>query len=162
VQPPPVVPPPVEPPPVQPPPVVPPPTGSPVEKAQGQPAVASSFEPAPWFEPQLGNDGRDDSRWSSMFTDSEWWQVDLGRSRWVDKVVIAWNEWAFASRWRIETSADGTAWTTAGEGSQGDPPSTTTTSFAARQARFVRVRGLERGTANGISFSELKVWGAAD
>ena len=83
------------------------------DKALGRPATASSVEKA-GLEPHLGNDGNSSTRWSSSFADDQWWQVDLGSPRNVDRVTINW-EIAHASRYQILTSTNGTSFTLAAE-----------------------------------------------
>ena len=142
-----------------------------VDKALNQPASASSFQETselPASETCIpctankGNDGRSRTRWGSAFDDpSPSWQVDLGSSRLVDTVVIDWEE-SFATRYRIEASLDGTAFTPVAPeqtGSEGDR----TTRFAAVSARFVRITGLGKANADkGISFWSAQVLGPPD
>ncbi|MBA2637573.1 MAG: discoidin domain-containing protein [Solirubrobacterales bacterium] len=130
-----------------------------IEKAAGKPTSASSVEKA-GIEAAKGNDGSMATRWGSSFTDGQWWQVDLGSARSVSQVRVDW-EGAYASRYRISVSSDGTNWTTAAEQSATDD-SAQTTSFTERSARYVRLTSLTRGTRFGISFYELKVLGTAD
>ena len=52
-------------------------------------------------------DGSLSTRWGSTATDSQWWQVDLGSVRKVERVELNW-EAAYASRYKIQTSTDGT------------------------------------------------------
>ncbi len=132
------------------------------DKARGMTATASSTQDA---DPALYGaaravDGDRGTRWSSERQDDQWWQVDLGSARSVDRVQIDW-EAAFASRYRILTSLDGSDWSPAGETTQSVAGSRTT-AFATRVARYVRVLGLERGTQFGLSFFEARVLGPAD
>jgi hypothetical protein len=86
--------------------------------------------------------------------------VDLGRVRSIDTVRLGW-EHAYASRYRILTSLDGQSFDVAAEVSL-DQPVARKTSFAVRQARYVRVQALERATPYGISLWEAEVYGPAD
>jgi hypothetical protein len=130
-----------------------------VEKAVGKPVTASSFEKA-GLEAAKGNDNNMTTRWGSAWTDGQWWQVDLGSAQAVSQVKVAW-EGAYASKYRVSTSVDGTSWTTAAEESAAGAGERTT-SPAERNARYVRLTAVTRGTRYGISFYELKVLGAQE
>ncbi|WP_211260504.1 discoidin domain-containing protein [Amycolatopsis jejuensis] len=77
--------------------------------AQGKTATASSQDLV--FNPP-GNavDGRDNTRWSSNYTDNQWIQVDLGAPVAFDRVVLTW-ETAYALTFTVQVSADGAKWT---------------------------------------------------
>ena len=134
---------------------------NPVEKAAGHPATASSIEAAlPSATADKAVDGSSTTRWSSSVGDNRWWQVDLGRTRQVDKVTINWEN-AYASRYRIMTSTDGASYTQAADVSIPSAGIHTTT-FASRDARYVRIEGVTRATPYGISFWEVQVFGVND
>ena len=67
-------------------------------------------------------------------------------------------EAAYASRYKILTSTDGTNFTEAADVSITSPGLKTTT-FTARDARYVRVLGVTRATQYGISFWDARVYG---
>ena len=119
-------------------------------------ATASSIEEA-GFEAGKANDGNASTRWSSLYTDSQWWQVDLGSAQQVDEVKINW-EAAYGARYQIQTSTDGKTFTTAAEVTDTGAGVKTTT-FAARSARYVKVQGVKRGTQWGYSFWSAEVFG---
>ena len=100
------------------------------------------------------------TRWSSNFSNNQWWQVDLGRTRKVDRVTLNW-EAAYASSYRIQTSTNGTSFTQAASVSITSPGVKTTT-FTARDARYVRILGVTRATPYGFSFWDASVFGPAD
>jgi hypothetical protein len=140
-----------------PPPPPPPPVSQ--EKATGATATASSVEKV-GFEAGKAVDGVATTRWSSARVDDQWWQVDLGRSRKVDAVELNW-EAAYARQYRIQTSVDGATFTDAATvniSSSG----LKRTDFAVRDARYVRVLGVVRATAYGISFWDARVFGPSD
>jgi hypothetical protein len=128
-------------------------------KAAGQPTTSSSSE-SPGLTPGYAVDGSLTTRWSSGFSESQWWQVDLGASRQVDRVEIDW-EYAYASRYRILTSLDGVTFSEAADVSMLGA-GLKATSFPARAARYVRVEGITRATIYGISFWEARVYGPTD
>ncbi len=122
-------------------------------------ATASSVE-ASGLEAPKAVDGNSATRWSSKFQNSQWWRVDLGRARAVDTVTLNW-ETAYASRYQIRTSTNGTTFTTAADVTI-TAPGVRTTQFASRSARYVRIVGVTRATQWGISFWDASVFGAPD
>src|SRR2546429_9474933 len=78
--------------------------------SQGKPATASSTENA-GTPASAAVDGDTGTRWSSLFSDPQWLQVDLGGPATVSQVVLRW-EAAYATAFQIQTSTDGTTWTT--------------------------------------------------
>jgi hypothetical protein len=83
--------------------------------------------------------------------------VDLGAVKNVDRVEVNW-EAAYASTYRIQTSTDGTTFTTAATVSIPSARLESTT-FPARSVRYVRLVGDTRATPYGISFWDLRVFG---
>ncbi len=124
--------------------------------SQGRPASASSSQAAD-TNPERAVDGDPGTRWSSAWSDPQWLRVDLGTTAAVSRVVLRW-EAAYASAYRIETSADGTAWT---------PIHTTTTGRGGTETldvtgtgRYVRLLGTARATGYGYSLFEFEVYGS--
>ncbi|WP_326811700.1 beta-N-acetylglucosaminidase domain-containing protein [Streptomyces scopuliridis] len=121
--------------------------------------ATSSADETPDFPAAAALDGDPVSRWSSPVEDGAWWQVELARPARVGQVVLHWQE-AYASRYRIQVSADGRTWRTAaavGDGGGGRE----TVGMDARDARFVRVQGEGRGTRFGYSLFSVEVYGVA-
>jgi hypothetical protein len=123
--------------------------------SQGKPATASSTENAgtPAANAVDGNTG---TRWSSAFSDPQWIQVDLGATATISQVILNW-ESAYATAYQIQTSANGTTWTTV---------YSTTTSTGGVQTltvsgsgRYVRMNGTARATGYGYSLWEFQVYG---
>lgn len=56
-------------------------------------------------------DGNTGTRWSSAFSDPQWIQVDLGSAQPICQVVLTWEN-AYAKAFLIQTSNDGTTWST--------------------------------------------------
>jgi Beta-1,3-glucanase/F5/8 type C domain len=125
--------------------------------SQGRPATASSVENS--GTPAAGAfDGSTATRWSSQFADPQWLRVDLGASRSVTRVRLTW-EAAYAKAYQIQTSADGSTWstvysTTTGTGGVEDR------TFTASTGRYVRVLGTQRATQYGYSLWEMEVYGS--
>ncbi len=87
----------------------------------------------------------------------EWIRIDLGAIYSVSRVSLTWEN--NSKSYLIETSTDGTAWqpaysTAAGKGGVDE------VSFAAVNARFVRVTGTLRVNQYGYSIYELRVFAA--
>ncbi|MDX6336937.1 MAG: hypothetical protein QOG05_4277, partial [Streptosporangiaceae bacterium] len=124
--------------------------------SQGQPATASSTENAgtPASNAVDGNTG---TRWSSAFSDPQWLQVDLGASASITQVVLQW-EAAYATGFQIQTSADGTNWTTIYSTTTGTGG--TQTLNVSGTGRYVRMYGTARATAYGYSLWEFQVYGS--
>jgi beta-glucosidase len=126
--------------------------------SQGKPATASSSESGA-FPASAAVDGDAGTRWSSAFADPQWIQVDLGSTATVSQVVLQW-EAAYATAFRIQTSADGVSWTniystTAGTGG-------TQTLNVSGSGRYVRMNGTARATGYGYSLWEFQVFGTTN
>ncbi|WP_407566713.1 discoidin domain-containing protein [Polymorphospora sp. A560] len=122
--------------------------------AQGRPATASSAESA-GMAASAAVDGNTGTRWSSQFTDPQWLRVDLGQTRTICQVVLAW-EGAYGRAFQIQTSNDGNTWTsiystTTGAGG-------TQTLNVTGSGRYVRMYGTARGTGYGYSLWEFRVF----
>lgn len=124
--------------------------------ALGKNAEASSTS---FGQPRNATDGNtgSNSRWASASNDNEWWLVDLGSAFSIRQVVIRW-EAAYGKDYDIEVSLDKTTWTKVGEkrgGTNGVHTITTNTNVG----RYVRFKGITRGTSFGYSFFEFEVTG---
>src|SRR5205814_559741 len=78
--------------------------------ALGRPATASSVENAS-FPASNAVDGNLGTRWSSAFSDPQWISIDLGQQYAINHVTLSW-EAAYGRAYQIQTSADGSSWTT--------------------------------------------------
>ncbi|MEU6075435.1 discoidin domain-containing protein [Micromonospora sp. NPDC047074] len=123
--------------------------------SQGRPVTASSTENA-GTPAAAAVDGDTGTRWSSAFSDPQWIQIDLGVNAAIDQVVLNW-EAAHGRAFEIQTSPDGTAWTTI--------YSTTTgtggvqTLAVPGSGRHVRMYGTARANGYGYSLWEFQVFG---
>jgi len=128
----------------------------PVEKA-----TSSSFQDDDeQYAPQNAVDGKEETRWSSKWTDDEWLCLDLGSVKSVDAIDLQW-EAAYGKEYKIQVSVDGKTWTDAfiQKDGQGDHESIR---FDSKQdVRYVRVFGVKRGTEYGYSLWEVKVLGSS-
>jgi chitosanase len=124
--------------------------------SQGRAATSSSVEDAT-FPARLAVDGDAATRWSSAFADPSWIQVDLGAVSQIHRVRLSW-EAAYGSGYQVQTSTDGTTWTSAYSTTAGDGGVDDLTGLTA-SGRYVRVNGTKRSTAYGYSLYELQVYG---
>jgi hypothetical protein len=124
--------------------------------SQGKPATASSLENAT-FPASNAFDGNTGTRWSSAFSDPQWLQVDLGASASVSQVVLQW-EAAYATAFQIQTSNDGTTWTSIYSTTTGTGGNQTLN--VTGSGRYVRMYGTARATPYGYSLWEFQVFGS--
>src|SRR5262245_21002392 len=123
--------------------------------SQGKTATASSTENAS-FAASAAVDGNAGTRWSSAFSDPQWLQVDLGATATISQVVLQW-EAAYATAFQIQTSGNGTSWTTIFSTTTGTGG--TQTLNVSGSGRYVRVLGTARATQWGYSLWEFQVFG---
>jgi beta-glucosidase len=119
-------------------------------------ATASSSENA-GVGPEKAIDGDPATRWSSSWSDPQSLTVDLGSAAKVSGVTLLW-EAAHASRYVVETSTDGAAWTTVHDETAGNGGTDEITGLDAT-ARYVRLTGTARATEYGYSLFEFQVLG---
>ncbi|MFC7642724.1 discoidin domain-containing protein [Streptosporangium lutulentum] len=125
--------------------------------SQGRPATASSSEGAAYNASAAVDGNLTGTRWASSFSDPQWFQVDLGATATISRVVLTW-ETAYGRAFKIQTSADASSWT--------DVYSTTTgtggtqTLDVTGSGRYVRMYGTARGTGYGYSLWEFQVYGS--
>src|ERR1039458_8176506 len=124
--------------------------------SQGQPATASSTENSS-FPASNAVDGNTGTRWSSAFSDPQWLEVDLGATASISQVVLEW-ETAYATAFQIQTSSDGTNWTTIYSTTTGTGG--TQTLNVTGTGRYVRMYGTARATQYGYSLWEFQVYGS--
>jgi beta-glucanase (GH16 family) len=132
----------------------PPPGGT--NLAQGRPTTASSTENGSFPAP-AATDGNTGTRWSSAFSDPQWVRVDLGGTHAVNKVVLNW-EAAYGKAFQIQTSNDGSTWTTIYSTTTGTGGNQTLN--VSGSGRYVRMNGTQRGTQYGYSLWEFQVFGS--
>ena len=123
--------------------------------SQGQPATSSSVQAG--YPASNAVDGNLSTRWSSAFSDPQWLQVDLGATHTISKVVLNW-ESAYATAFQIQTSPDGTNWTTIYSTTTGTGGTQTLT--VTGSGRYVRMYGTTRATGYGYSLWEFQVYGS--
>ncbi len=128
--------------------------------SQGKPVATSTIEGSSYTGAKAV-DGSTTTRWASAEgADPQWLRIDLGQSASIHRVVLNW-EAAYAKKYRIEVSDDGTNFTTAATVDTGDGKIDDLGGLTAR-GRFVRFVGLTRATSYGYSFWEMQVFGSTD
>ncbi|GAA3994924.1 discoidin domain-containing protein [Streptomyces marokkonensis] len=127
--------------------------------SQGRPATASSQE-SDGHAPSAAVDGNlTGSRWASRWSDSQWFQVDLGQRSDLSRVVLTW-EGAYGKSYQIQASDDGTDWRTLQTVTGGDGG--TDEVAVSGSGRYVRMLGTERSGGYGYSLWEFQVYGTTD
>src|SRR5258706_8847968 len=120
-------------------------------------ATSSSNETSA-YTPNLAVDGNTTTRWSSLYSDPQWLQVDLGATASITRVVLRW-EAAYASAFQIQTSNDAVNWTTIQ--SVSGNTSTLNDLGVSGSGRYVRMYGTTRATVYGYSLFEFEVYGTS-
>ncbi|OKJ64091.1 discoidin domain-containing protein [Streptomyces sp. CB02261] len=127
--------------------------------SQGKTATASSTE-GPAFAASAAVDGNlTGTRWASSWQDSQWLQVDLGKSATLSRAVLTW-EGAYGKSYQIQASENGTDWRTVTAVGAGDGGTDEVT--LSGTGRYIRMNGLTRGTGYGFSLWEFQVYGSTD
>lgn len=116
-------------------------------------ALSASSTQEVLYLPQFAADDDPGTRWSSTADDPEWLQIDFGRQAAFAGLEIHWEK-AFASAYRVDTSADGEAWQTV-YGTEKGNGKTDYLYFAPVTARYARITGTERATGWGYSIWEI-------
>jgi hypothetical protein len=96
------------------------------------------------------------TRWSTNFSDDQWIYVDLGVKRDLNRVKLRW-ESAYGKSYEIKVSDDASNWTTIfsttnGNGNLDDLS-------VSGSGRYVKMRGVQRGTSYGYSLYEFEAYG---
>ncbi|MEV7234399.1 beta-N-acetylglucosaminidase domain-containing protein [Streptomyces sp. NPDC051020] len=105
------------------------------------------------------NDGLMGTRWASGYSDNEWVQVKLAAPAKVAAVTLAW-EGACATEYRIQTSADGTNWTTVSTQRPDTCGNDVVRITADEPVQYVRMQGVQRKTTWGYSIYEIGIYGS--
>jgi beta-glucosidase len=124
--------------------------------ALDQPTTASSTQDATDYPAADATDGDPGSRWSSLSSDPQWLDVDLGSPQQICGVSILW-EAAYASAFQVQVSNDNATWTNIYSTTTGAGGTTTIT--ASVTDRYIRVYATARGTQFGDSIFEFDVYG---
>lgn len=148
--------------------------------SRGAKVAASSAENVGSM-PEGAVDGDNNVRWGSAHTENEWLTVDLGETCYLSHVSILW-EAAYAARYAVQlapadakmttldvtyagqrrkvTVPEESAWVTVTEESATSVGLKDTPVNAS--GRYLRIRGIERGSAYGYSLYELSAYGVRE
>ncbi|MFG2642991.1 beta-N-acetylglucosaminidase domain-containing protein [Streptomyces sp. NPDC048370] len=121
--------------------------------------ASSSGDETPDFPAVSALDGDPATRWSSLAEDGAWWQMELTGPARIGQVVLHWQD-AYASRYRIQVSADGRTWRTAATVADGRGGRESVRMDAA-DTRFLRVQGDARATKYGYSLWSVETYAVA-
>jgi beta-glucosidase len=124
--------------------------------ALDQPTTASSTQDATDYPAPDATDGDPGTRWSSLSSDPQWLDVDLGSPQQICSVSILW-EAAYASAFQVQVSSDNATWTNIYSTTTGAGGTTKIT--ASVTDRYIRVYATARGTQFGDSIFEFDVYG---
>ncbi len=127
-----------------------------VNLALNKAVTASSVESGTAFTAGNAVDGSNSTRWASDYSDPQWLSIDLGQTTTFNKIVLNW-EAAYASGYKIQTSADGANWSdvytnTSGDGGEDQ------ISISSTSARYVRMYGTARATGYGYSLWKFSIY----
>ncbi|MER7515874.1 beta-N-acetylglucosaminidase domain-containing protein [Streptomyces sp. NPDC126499] len=122
--------------------------------------ASSSGDETPDFPAAHALDGDPETRWSSPLEDGAWWQMELAEPARIGRVVLHWQD-AYASRYRVQVSADGRVWRTAATVRDGRG-GRETVRMDAPDTRFLRVQGEERATEYGYSLWSVETYAVAE
>ncbi|WP_399442091.1 beta-N-acetylglucosaminidase domain-containing protein [Streptomyces sp. WAC08241] len=121
--------------------------------------ASSSGDETPDFPASSAADGDPATRWSSPAEDGAWWQLELPAPARIGQVVLHWQD-AYASRYRVQVSADGRVWRTAATVAEGRGGRESVRMDAA-DTRFLRVQGEKRATRFGYSLWSVETYAVA-
>lgn len=122
--------------------------------------ASSSGDETPDFPASAASDGDPETRWSSPVEDGAWWGTELPKPVRLGQVVLNWQD-AYASRYRIQVSADGRVWRTAATVAEGRG-GRESVRMDAKDTRFIRVQGESRATEYGYSLWSVEAYAVAD
>lgn len=108
------------------------------------------------YPPEYAVDADLTTRWSSEFSDPQWITLDLGEVFPISKVKLTW-ETAYAKSYFIQVSKDNRSWEKVYHTDQGDG-GVDEIVFDPREARYVRLIGLQRGTEYGYSLFDFRIF----
>lgn len=124
--------------------------------ALSRPAAASGVNPAGNVA-NHATDGSMATRWSSPEgVDPQWLSVDLGTARSFNEIRLYW-ETAYGKNYKIQISSNGSNWTDVYQTYVGDG-GLDLVQIPTVNARYVRMYGIERGTAWGYSLYSFEVY----
>ncbi|MEI8196935.1 MAG: discoidin domain-containing protein, partial [Phycisphaerae bacterium] len=99
------------------------------------------------------------TEWTSTASDPQWIQIDLAANYTITSVALSWGDQTYAKSFQIQTSLDGTNWTTVYSTTSG-AGGTHNISVLPTIGRYVRLTGTVRNNATlGYSLWDFKIYG---
>ncbi|MBO3743897.1 glycosyl hydrolase [Actinoplanes flavus] len=124
--------------------------------AQSRPIWAKTSENT-WLDARWAVDGNSRTRWSSTYADSQWIYLQLARPTVVRKIRLDW-EAAYARKFQVQVSADGTTWRNACPDQAGVPGVQIVQLDDTQPVHYVKIYAWERATNYGYSLWSLNVY----
>lgn len=128
-----------------------------ISRAYGKAVMASSTEANFGNAAANAVDGDDLTRWSSVYSDPQWYQIDLDQRYKIEKVILKW-EVASAKDYRLEFSLDAAGWTLIRSLTGLPRGPRNDTLEVSGTARYLRMYGTARTTTYGYSLYEFEVY----
>lgn len=131
-----------------------------VNIALNKPVTVSSVETGATVSVIGSNavDGNASTRWSSVANDPQSLQVDLGASYTISSISINW-EVASAKEYTIQTSSNGTNWTTIATQTNMATGARIDNLAINGTCRYIKINGTARTSIYGFSIYEFEVYG---
>ena len=123
-------------------------------------ATATASTPSSGNVASNAIDGNAGTRWESAQADPQWLQLDLGSVYLLCEVQITW-EGAYASAYDLQTSDDGSSWSTAASASASGAGLVVTDFADGTATRYFRMYGTARGTGYSYSIWTLALLAAS-
>jgi hypothetical protein len=120
--------------------------------------TATALTSTSGFPASSAIDGTTSTKWTSTSHDIDSIYVDLGTTYDVCKIAINWDAAGYGKDFDLKTSLDGVNWTTVS--SVRGNTALYNESNGTVTARYVNMRGITRGTANGYSITEFQIFGS--
>ncbi|MFC5403306.1 discoidin domain-containing protein [Cohnella soli] len=128
---------------------------TPANMALSKPATASGVDSG--LVANNATDGNATTRWASLNgVDPQWIYVDLGSAQSFNEVRLLW-ETAYGKSYKIQVSNNASTWTDVYQNASGDG-GLDVIRLKDTNARYVRMYGIERGTAWGYSLYSFEIY----
>ncbi len=122
--------------------------------------VSSTFAEEEQYDAKNAVDGKENSRWMSKPSYSQWLYIDLGSSNDIHQIAVKWAKGrsrSYALRFEVQTSDDAKTWTTIQTVESNDKTENFFDKLSAK-ARYVKINGLGRSGQSGYAIRELEIF----
>lgn len=124
--------------------------------ASGKSVIASGEENIVFTASNL-TDGDNETRWSSGFSDNEWFIIDLEDKYKINKIELNW-ETSYGKRYEIFASEDGINYESVFKQNDGSG-GIESIEVDATNTRYIKFQGIERALPYGYSLWDIKIMG---